>query len=93
MNNKEDSEDFKYLMMFSLMGNKNTNMNQMLPFLFMNNDKEMNPMVMMMLMQNFNPVIAPVPEENNSEDMGGIKQELAEIKATLTQFNDIINEA
>ena len=93
MNNKEDNEDFKYLMMFSLMGNKDTNMNQMLPFLFMNNDKEMNPMAIMMLMQNFNSDVTPVPKESNNEDMNGIKQELAEIKATLTQFNDIINEA
>ena len=93
MNNKENNEDFKYLMMFSLMGNKDTNMNQMLPFLLMSDNKEMNPMTMMMLMQNFNSDIALVPKENNNEDMSGIKQELAEIKATLTQFNDIINEA
>mgnify|MGYP002515775681 CR=1 FL=1 len=70
-----------------------TKMNQMLPFLRMSNNKEMDPMTMMMLMQNLNSDVAPAPRENNNEDMSGIKQELAEIKATLTQFNDIINEA
>lgn len=94
MNKDENNNDmFKYLAMFSFMGNGDSNINQMLPFIFMSEDKEINPMLMMMLAQNFNTDVAPAPIEDKGEKIETLKQDIAEIKTSIKQINDMINEA
>ena len=108
-NDSDNSDMFKYLMMFSFMGNGNSNINQMLPFMLMSEDKETNPMLMMMLAQNFNSYNAPMPIEDKGEDVEELKKniaeiktiieqinnkrDIAEIKTSIKQINDMINEA
>lgn len=87
-NDSDNSDMFKYLMMFSFMGNGNSNINQMLPFMLMSEDKETNPMLMMMLAQNFNSYNALAPIENKGEDVEELKKNIAEIKTIIKQIND-----
>lgn len=87
-NDSDNSDMFKYLMMFSFVGNGNSNINQMLPFMLMSEDKETNPMLMMMLAQNFNSYNAPAPIENKGEDVEEFKKNIAEIKTIIEQINN-----
>lgn len=87
-NDSDNSDMFKYLMMFSFMGNGNSNINQMLPFMLMSEDKETNPMLMMMLAQNFNSYNVPAPIEDRNKNVEGLKKDIAEIKASIEQINN-----
>lgn len=87
-NDSDNSDMFKYLMMFSFMGNGNSNINQMLPFMLISEYKETNPMLMMMLAQNFNSYNVPVSIENKGEDVEEFKKDIAEIKTIIEQINN-----